>query len=370
VKRLVFSALMIAGVVGFFEAAGAVVYYLRLSPEQRQAAEITLGLRQESYNSVLRYRPHPYFNYVCSPEFSFPDGTRPHHPIGIRATEVSLAEKPAGVVRIVALGGSTTYGVYFRDGADVWTSLVGAGLRVALPHEVEVINAGVPNYSTFEMLGMAAMWLPEFEPDLVLVHTGLNDAFTVGFPDEGGPDNTAFRFSWTHRAMPRLARSAMRRSFFFRTLGMQWLSRNGYEVGDMAGAMQRPIPTPELYRENFKQATGRYFRRNLRTLVALIRSAGAEPVFVEMPLNPAVENTAGEYFDAVTAAVRRNNQIMSEVGGELDVPVVELFDRMRDPELFMDAAHMNQHGMLLKGKLVAEAIVPLVDRVRSEEAGH
>jgi len=132
--------------------------------------------------------------------------------------------------------------------------------------------------------------------------------------------------------------------------------------------MQRPVPPPELLRENVRRATGKYFRRNLNTLVALIRLAGAEPVLVDTPFNPSLASGSGEYLDAVSAAVARNNRIMAEVGRDNGVAVVELHDRVTDPELFLDVAHMSQAGMFLEGKLVAEAIVPIVRGMLEQRA--
>jgi hypothetical protein len=292
-KRIAFVALMLLGLGGFLEAAGAIAYYSLFSKGRREVVEATLGLDAAEYNSVLRYRPHPYFNHVGNPDYAFPDGTRPYHPIGIRATDAELTDKPSGVFRVVALGGSTTYGMYFRDGRSVGT----------------------------------------------------------------------------HRPVPALARAAMRWSHFLRALGVGWMSRSGYQVGDMAGTMRRPVPPDEQAAANAGRATGKYYRRNLSTLTALIRLTGAEPVLVDNPLNPALGQGAGGYFDAVSAAVRRNNRIMHEVGREQDVAVIALYDRMRDPALFQDAVYMNQEGMLLEGKLVAEALVPLVDRLQQRESG-
>ena len=101
-----------------------------------------------------------------------------------------------------------------------------------------------------------------------------NDAFTVGFPDEGGPDNTTFRHSWNYRPLPGAVRTAMRASHFLRALGTGWLLRSGYQIGDMTPAMQYPIPPDDEVLKNLEGATGKYFRRNLETLIVLIRQAG------------------------------------------------------------------------------------------------
>jgi hypothetical protein len=62
--------------------------------------------------------------------------------------------------------------MYVKKASQAWPHLVGQALGQTLHADVEVVNAGIPNYTTWEMTGMAAFWLPEFAPDLVLVHTG------------------------------------------------------------------------------------------------------------------------------------------------------------------------------------------------------
>jgi lysophospholipase L1-like esterase len=344
-------------VLAFAEGAGALAYRLALAPAERDAVDA--ALRQP----VLRYRSHPYQNYVCNGDWTFPDGTRPHLAIGIRDPGFPPRGKRPGVFRIVALGESTTYGMYVEKASQAWPHLVGQALGQTLHADVEVVNAGVPNYTTWEMTGMAAFWLPEFAPDLVLVHTGLNDAFAVAYPDEGGPDGTTFRHPWSQRPIPRALAAAMGASRLVRVLGAGLLRRERYTPGDMGAAVQWAIPPETEVHANASRATGKYFRRNLEALLALIRRTGALPVLVDMPLNPRFAGGHGAYFDAVSQAVLRDNRILHEIGTAEGVPVVGLAARLRDPALFVDAAHVNQKGMAQKAQGVYEALLPLVSGV-------
>jgi lysophospholipase L1-like esterase len=357
---------MFAGLLGFLEAAGSIFYYLIVPAPRRQVVEVALGIRDPDLNSVARYRPHPYLNYTGNPDHVTPDGEKLHHEIGIRRTDVDLTRKPEGAFRVLAMGGSTTFGLFVPETREVWPGLVGQALAETFGAEVETVNAGIPNYSTFELIGFAALWLPEIQPDLVLVHTGFNDAFAVGFPDEGGPDNTTFRHSWSYRPLPGGVRTAMRASHFLRALGTGWLSRSGHQIGDMTPAMQYPIPPDDEVLKNVEGATGRYFRRNLETLIVLIRHAGGEPVLVNMPINPRFEETHSVYYEAVSEAVKRNNRIMSEVAERHGVTVVDLYSEMRDAEIYVDAAHVGKPGMMQKARIVFDAIRPVVERMLEE----
>ena len=61
-------------------------------------------------------------------------------------------------------------------------------------------------------------------------------------------------------------------------------------------------------------------------------------------------------------------KFLAEVGRERGVPVIQLYEQMRDPSVYFDAAHLNLDGMLRKGRLVAEGLVPVVRRARERAA--
>ena len=152
----------------------------------------------------------------------------------------------------------------------------------------------------------------------------------------------------------------MRASRLARALGAGLLRREGYAPGDMGAAIQWAVPPDGEVQANASRGTGKYFRRNVETLLTLIRRAGARPVLVDMPLNPRFVRGHGTYYDAVSAAVVRDNRLLREIGTAEGVPVVELSTRLRDPALFVDAAHVNAKGMAQKAQGVYEALLPVV----------
>jgi hypothetical protein len=85
-----------------------------------------------------------------------------------------------------------------------------------------------------------------------------------------------------------------------------------------------------------------------------------------MALNPQFESGMDYYRDAISAAVMRNNEILRETGGRLGVQVVPVYDQMRDPDMFIDAAHVTQKGMLRKAQLVYDAVLPTVKQMLAE----
>jgi lysophospholipase L1-like esterase len=329
-------------------------YYRKGVPkEQRAAVDALLGRGGSDGHSAARYRAHPYFNYTGNPAFRFKNGDSAHDSRGFRA-QASFGTIP-GAKRLVAIGASTTYGMYFGKAQNVWPSLVAAALRQA-GISAEATTLALPAYTTFELIGVAAMLVPSLKPDLVLIHTGVNDAFAVGFEDEGGPDQSSFRHAWSFVPPSPLLLALMRLSALVRVLAMRTLP----DLVDMIRSIQYPAPSHALLSRHIAAASGKYYRRNLTTLAAVVRSYGAEPVFITMPVNPAFQKPKDPYQAAVMQAVLRNNVVMTEVANQAGAPLVPLYEALREPQLFLDAVHVNGAGMARKAKVISAALAQVL----------
>lgn len=156
-------------------------------------------------------------------------------------------------------------------------------------------------------------------------------------------------------------------SYLIRLLGRNWVSQEQFALGDMAGAIQFAVPSDDEVARNAQTATGKYFRRNLTTLIALCRNMGATPVFLNEPINPSYESGQGVYYGAVVNAVIRNNRLLKELAERNGFSYIDLYSRMLDPSTFVDAAHENKAGMRMKALHVAEAITSLVTNILKQK---
>lgn len=364
-KKVLFTLVICLGFLGILEVIGALYYQFGFSGEKRQLLETAIGLKSSDRYHTLRFIPHPYFNYVGNPEFRLADGYRPYNSRGFRQPE--WTKKKEGILRIVALGGSTTYGLYSRDGRDVWPALVEKILRTRWGPEIEVLNLGAHAYTVPEIIGVTAMLVPTLSPDIVLIHVGANDAFAVHYPDEGGPDNTEFRFSWRYRPIPGFLRYLMRNSRLIRVLGYHSIVARGYLPGDMIAAMQYPRPADPEAARNASKATGHYFRQNILSLITLVKGIGATPVLMTHPLNPKWNNPGKLTHRILVEAHRRNNRIILEIARDRHITVVDLYTGMRDPYYFIDAIHANPEGMKLKAALIAPAVNTVIKDLKRDK---
>lgn len=366
-KRVLLAASLAVILLTFLEIVSSLYYFLAVPAQNREMLEPLLGIAGPERQDLLRYRPHPYFNYVFNPDYRYADGFQPYNSRGFRAPE--WTGKRPGVVRIVAVGGSTTYGIFSRDGKNIWPAFLESRLNAAGAPAVEVVNLGVTGYTLFEMMGVVAMAVPELEPDVVLINAGVNDAFAACYPDEGGGDGANFRFSWSPRRLPEFARRWMRRSYTARVLGYQTMSLNDYLPGDLMTAMQYTRPGDEEARRNAARATGKYYRRNLATVVAQAASTGAVVVLFTQPLSRSWEAVESPFFQGVISAHQRINDIIREVGAQAGVAVVDLAAHLRAPELFVDAIHPNLRGEELQAQLIHPAVAAILAARGNREPG-
>jgi hypothetical protein len=73
-------------------------------------------------------------------------------------------------INVLCLGGSTTFGTGVTD-EDTWPYI----LQQKLGEKYNVLNLGVPGYSTLEALVQLITIVPELKPDIVIVYQGWND---------------------------------------------------------------------------------------------------------------------------------------------------------------------------------------------------
>jgi lysophospholipase L1-like esterase len=357
-KKLVFTLIAIVGLLVVIELLGTLYYYTFFNKTKKELLEISINLKNVNRNIVSKFKPHPYFNYVCNPEYQLANGKYPHNSRGFRKPEWSPPKKD--VIRIITLGGSTTYGINSPDGKDVWPAILEKNLRKTWGKKIEVINLGVNNYTAFEVLGVTAMIVPELKPDIVIFHLGANDAFTACYPEEGGSDNTRFRFSWNFKPIKGLVRFIMQKSRIARILGYAYLASQGYLAGDMTRAMQFPFPSGLETIKNVRNITGKYFRNNLSNLLALVKNMQAAPVLLTHPLNPKWDYPQSAIYKVVIKAQSMNNDIIRELAEKNNLVLVPLYLEMRDASSFVDAVHNNLKGMKEKANLIQEKLNPLI----------
>lgn len=197
-RRIVFAVLPLLGLLLLTEVGLRVSGY-RYDSYFQKAFWWTRLSAQPIYqrDPALFWRLRPYANSDLNPESR---DTQLINSLGFRDDEFSR-RKPAGVFRAITMGDSCTFG----DGVANWETYANvleellAARNAAQP--VEVINAGVPGYTSYQARTYLENELLDFDPNLVIVYVGFNDNVpaTNGVTDaqRGAVDRSFFAFQET-----------------------------------------------------------------------------------------------------------------------------------------------------------------------------
>jgi len=299
-----------------------------------------------------QWTKHHYLGYFPTPNYR--NGLTYHNSLGYRNKEFSL-EKPPGIFRIVTLGGSTTYTIEVEDNEKMFTAQLEKILKDKYGYKnVEVINAGVGGYNSWESLINLQFRVLDTDPDLIIIYHGTNDVnVRLVVPTVYSGDNSGKRKQWEPPPIPLIEYSTLLR-IISRKL------RLTHQVGvwsfvdteDYLGPKVKGHDPFELLENN----PPIYFRRNLRNMIAVAKANDVEIMFATWAHSP--------YFDGDYASlpfqqigIRENNDVVRVVAISNNIPLFEFADQMpRDKKYWADGRHVNEVGVLLKAELFAKFI--------------
>jgi lysophospholipase L1-like esterase len=201
---------------------------------------------------------------------------------GFRGGEFSKEKKP-GVVRILCIGDSWTFGANVDDAA-AWPRRLETRLAEEYgPARFEVLNLGVMGYSSFQGLELLRRTGMELDPDLVLIGFGMNDGSVGGWRDRDHFGRPAARPAAVGRAIGNLQSLALLRYTWTRLRYRHW------SIGDYMKRVVRVIGTPDEAwlgvagsqfadydaLEPYTRVSPRDYERNVGEMVSLARSRDA-----------------------------------------------------------------------------------------------
>lgn len=332
---------------------GGFRFYYHAVADTKKRLELTSPVTRRLGDSHV-YMPHHYSLYALNPDFSLEEGTR-HNSLGLRdEREFSLDE---GTIRIVFLGGSTTYTIRIRDNKRIFTH----GLEQMLndhykdrldDKRIEVINAGLGGATSAENLIRLIFTVSEVEPDLLVIQHGLNDVW----PRLTGTlrrDYGNYRKCWEAPSVfnPRytLAYSAVLWLTRFTLLG-NYIAHKAklLKTRQLADYTSRPSEGGAL---DLKTNDARCFRRNTELMVTVSREMGARVLLATPPftsnLDTLLVETIEEHSEVLREIAKRKGTLFFDFAAEIP----------RDEELFPDGIHVSQKGSDLKRDLYFRYLV-------------
>jgi len=286
-----------------------------------------------------KYVSHPYTVYRLNPKTP---GVNSH---GFRDREWAFA-KAEGVTRVACLGASTTYGFHLRRAEQAYPHMLEQELEARTGREFEVMNFGVPAWTSAEILANYIFTVQDFEPDVVVIHLGINDVAPRQRRDFE-PDYSHYRRSFSpdtfqppNRALTQL--SALYRFLYART-----------KVRTLQAGLERE-DTPRGRVAKLDVASAEPFRRNLRSIVEHVLGRDGVVILVTLPHAPA----EAERWPLKVQGIEQHNQILRELAQETGALLLDLAARTESFEpYFKDIVHVEEEGHALKARSIAERMI-------------
>lgn len=244
--------------------------------------------------------------------------------LGLRGPDVTQP-KPAGEVRLLALGDSVTFGWGLR-GEDAYPAQLASLLATLRPAQhFEVINAGVSGYGTWQEL----LWLQDdgnaLQPDIVIVQLHLNDA----------ADNLWGTLGWQSQRQNWLTRTSLLARLVQRVTSQP--PRSG-------------VPCATDWQVNNNEVCWQRTTELLIKLEESAQAAGAQVVLFPAPMRWQVE-TGVRDPRAWVDAVRYQDALQQEAArhGWLFMDPLPAFRQAAasGQVLFVDVGHPNEAGQRL-----------------------
>jgi lysophospholipase L1-like esterase len=352
-KKTELALLLFSTVLTFFLleiGARAWLNYLA-TPDQYDRYVLFTSLDASEY----AWTPHPYLAYSPTPNYQ--KGLTSHNSLGYRDDEFPR-EKPDGEYRIVALGGSSTYDVSIKDNDETFTAQLEKQLKEEYGYpNVQVINAGVPGYNSWEVLVNLEFRVLDLDPDLVIIYEGTNDVHArLVEPSAYRGDDSGRRQVWQAPSVALWEHSAI-----LRILSRAMNITRQVSVDDFVSAPTF-LSWPFEYRlrednlnpaDILKENPPIYFRRNLENMSAIAKEHGVQILFSTWAHSPYLNDYASEGY--YQQGFQENNDVVKEVAANRQLPLFDFAEVMpQDAEYWADGRHVNEAGALVKARLFAE----------------
>ncbi len=290
----------------YFQAAGS-----------REQKIMYLYSLQEIRALQRNVMPVPYVSYVPNPAYES------HNALGYRGPEIEIP-KPQGAFRIVAMGGSTTYSTGTTD-AESYPAFLQAILHEDYSYgNVEVINAGVSGYTSWEVLSSFAFRALELEPDMLIYYAALND-LTVrerldsdcyrGLNPQRGLNG--------HRGLFVERNAELPASALYRLLAIMsgWMS-NPIDLDasfEPSRVQCQRDPGDTTLEKRLAANPPVYFERNIRNLMTLALAHDVQPVISSWAYNAAAERP-----QLWRESIAQHNAVTRQIAADMDIPYIDL----------------------------------------------
>lgn len=305
-----------------------------------------------------KYEPHHYLNYHGTPNYQSEDNLNMHNSLGFRGPEIETP-KPEDIYRIVTVGGSTTYSTGVANWEDDFARKLQKNLQDTYNYSsIEVINAGLGGWNSWESLINLEFNVINLEPDLIIIYHGANDVHArILNPTNYKSDNSGLREQWEFPKTPLIFKSILAR-ILSGTKPVSLIditnTPTSAEGVEYTGFMEILNATPF---EAVQKNPPIYFERNLRSMIAIAEEFESKVILATWAYNSEIGGRDHASLPHYELGFEENNEAVKKVAEAKKVPLYDFNSEMpRNLTYWEDGMHLNVGGVELKAKLFTQFI--------------
>lgn len=317
----------------------------------------------------LRVEAHGEYGYRPKPNRTLPyqNGTiASTNELGFRGPAISV-EKPAGTIRVILLGGSTTHGWGVNDDETI-DHYMRAELTERFPQRrFEIINLAYDGYDAYQLFERLRTDGLKFEPDFVIVNTGVNDVRNARYANLQDRDpRTMLWLSEVNRSREEQKRGGP--TLWTRVKHHVFLARI---PATTRAALNQRAQQQDTAVTAHPDAMD-YFERNLERMLELTRERSTVTLFSSEPSSLLTKYKPDDVSDI--SYWIRNAATTQEYRDSLDGRLQAVVDRAGargdrvgripyqhlPPSMFLDDAHLTPEGNRHMAHVFVEALLPYI----------
>lgn len=323
-----------------------------------------------SEEEKVGYVSQPFLNYINNPNQFDSKNKKPINSYGIRYPKEISLEKPDSTFRILFLGGSTTFGDV-EDDFDVFPALIEKKLANEISainpqyKYVECLNAGVHGLTSAEILNHYLLKHQYLSPNLIIVHTGFNDAFAYSSINDAEyqPDYHNIRRVFYDIPRPKKIEKIFMSSAIIRFI----LIKNRYSIY-LENTLEKNVFYDFNNKLNWFKNTNKLmfnkkynaFYNNYTALSLLASHKNHKLLFV-----PEVADSSRmplHLRQILLEGLEMNVNMLYHISNETEAELCNLPKEHFKPKYFLndDGIHVNKIGEELKAKYIYECILDML----------
>lgn len=360
-KRKNYWILIVVFVVLFLETSGYLLIQIYSKDTDyianRNYDKIRKMLQGDS--SISKYWQVANLNYIPNPNYH--KDLLSHNRLGYRGEPVKIHHQ--NKLRILCIGGSTTYGTGVNDNSKTYPSQLRKILKDSFDLNAEVINAGLEAATSFEELSLYLFKFRYFQPDIVILHSGGNDALAKASNPNSQLDFTDYRKMNFYLPPWRNGRFLLKSNFLSFLIIHFGYNNNfssnknlySYNNGELKFVTKWSDEISE--KERNENLDYNNFYQNYKTLSESIIRDSSKLIHLTFTYNQDFDlNSKTNYIENII----RNNELIHQVALQTNSPALDLDSTLIPLKYYIDDCHLNENGEKQKAYYVAQEIITLL----------